>query len=50
MKEIELYNDNFQEVWKIIPETDYSYQASSFGRIKSVDRKRYCKNGHTWEC
>lgn len=47
MKEIELYNDHFQEVWKIIPETDYSYQASSFGRIKSVDRKRYCKNGHT---
>lgn len=43
MKEIELYNDHFQEVWKIIPETDYSYQASSFGRIKSVDRKRYCK-------
>ena len=40
MKEIELYNDHFQEVWKIIPETDYSYQASSFGRIKSVDRKR----------
>ncbi|MGP1351652.1 MAG: NUMOD4 domain-containing protein [Hoylesella marshii] len=34
------------EIWKTIPEFE-DYEASNFGRIRSIDRKRPVKNGHT---
>lgn len=34
------------KIWKTIPEFE-DYEASDFGRIRSIDRKRPVKNGHT---
>lgn len=34
-----------KEIWKAIPNYNGIYEASNLGRIRSVDRKRYDKNG-----
>jgi hypothetical protein len=36
-----------QEVWLDIPDYEGLYQASSFGRIRSIDRKILCKDGRS---
>ena len=33
------------EIWKDIPDYEDLYQASTMGRIKSLERKVVCKNG-----
>lgn len=48
---IELINDSFEdEIWKDIPQFEGIYQASTKGRIRSLDRERYCRNKHTFLC
>lgn len=39
-----------EEQWKDIPDFEGLYQASSFGRIRCLDRVINCKNGKTLSC
>ena len=44
-----LHHDHFQnEVWKPIPETHGIYEASSFGRVRSIDRLETQRNGRQY--
>lgn len=41
--------DNLKEIWKPIPGYEGIYEASSWGRIKSLERYAYCKNGRKFK-
>lgn len=46
---MELFNDHFQnEVWLPVPGTNGIYEASSLGRIRSVDRVETQRNGRQY--
>lgn len=36
-----------QEIWKAVPGYEGKYEVSNLGRVKSLARKFYCKNGIT---
>lgn len=46
---MELFNDHFQnEVWLPVPGTNGIYEASSLGRIRSIDRVETQRNGRQY--